>query len=70
MFCSDRREQSTYCKHCKMATIKVNGCYTIKSYKNKLKKIQTGALARRAGAGSAFGVGHQVPCRLYSKDCV
>ena len=25
MFCSERREQSTYCKHCMMAAIKVYG---------------------------------------------
>ena len=54
---SESREQSTYCKHCMMATIKVNACYTVKSYKNKLKKkiSNRGARARRAGAGSAFG---------------
>ena len=39
-----------------MATIKVNVYYTVKSYKNKLKKNSNrGARARQAGAGSAFG---------------
>ena len=56
MFCSESREQNTYCKHCMMATIKVNAFYTVKSYKNKLEKNSNrGARARRAGAGSAFG---------------
>ena len=41
LFCSE----STYCKHCMMATTKVNVRYTVKSYKNKLKKIQTGGRA-------------------------
>ena len=38
MFCSESKEQNTYCNNCMMATIKVNACYTVKSYKNKLRK--------------------------------
>ena len=39
-----------------VATIKVNACYTVKSYKNKLKnKFKQGrGGGRRVGAGSAF----------------
>ena len=35
MFCSECRDQSTYCKHCMMATIKVYAYYTVRIYKNK-----------------------------------
>ena len=35
MFCSECRDQSTYCKHCMMARIKVYACYTVRIYKNK-----------------------------------
>ena len=38
MFCSERRKQSTYCKHCMMATITVYACYTVKIYKYKPAK--------------------------------
>ena len=48
------REQNTYCKHCMMASIKINACYAVKIYKHS-NKFQTGARARRVGAGSAFG---------------
>ena len=56
MFCSESREQNTYCKHCVMATIKVYAWYTVKIYKYKpaKKKSNRWARARRAGAGSAF----------------
>ena len=55
MFCSESREQRTYCKDCMMDTIEVYACYTIKMYKYKSSKISNrGARALRAGAGSAF----------------
>ena len=38
-----------------VATIKVNACYTVKSYNNKLKnKLKQGRGGGRVGAGSAF----------------
>ena len=51
MFCSERREQSTYCEHCVMATSKVYECYTVKFYKTtpppKKKFKQGGASPTR-----------------------
>ena len=35
VFCCDDREQSTYSKHCLMATVKVYACCTVKYYKYK-----------------------------------
>ena len=48
MFCSESREQSTYCKHCKITTIKYKG--VIQSFFTKTppppqQKIQTGGRA-------------------------
>ena len=57
MFCSERREQSTYCKHCITATINVFACYTVNIYKYKRpKNFKQGDRARRAGAGSTFDI--------------
>ena len=55
MFCSESREQSTYYKHCMMATIEVYVCCTVKIYKYKPpQKFKMGARAQSAGAGSAL----------------
>ena len=60
MFCYDGREQSTYCKHCLMATIKLYACHAVKidKFNPPLKKCKQGARAWRAGARSAFDIGY------------
>ena len=56
MFCSESREQSTYCKHCVITTIKymrvIQSIFT--NTPPPPKKFKQGTRARRAGARSAF----------------
>ena len=60
VFCSGR-EQSTYCKHSLMATIKLYACHAVKIDKYtppQENNSNRGVRARRAGGGSAFDISY------------